>query len=54
MVPAKGWELATETMSMATQHARQTLQPPRGLSAVLDYAGASHRRAAALFWSSFR
>ena len=32
-------------MSMATQHVRQTLQPPRGLSAVLDYAGASHRRA---------
>ena len=42
---AKGWDLRPKAMSTATQHARQSLQPPRGLSAVLDYAGASHRRA---------
>jgi 4-amino-4-deoxy-L-arabinose transferase-like glycosyltransferase len=35
-------------MSTTTEQARQTLRPPRGLSAVLDYASASHRRAAAL------
>ncbi len=35
-------------MSTATNQARQSLQPARGLSAVLDYAGASHRRACGL------
>ena len=35
-------------MSTATNDARQSIAPARGLSAVLDYAGASHRRAAAL------
>ena len=32
----------------ATNDARQSLQPARGLSAVLDYAGATHRRACGL------
>ena len=32
-------------MSTATNDARQSFRPARGLSAVLDYAGASHRRA---------
>ena len=35
-------------MSTATNDARQSIAPARGLSAVLDYAGASHRRAAGL------
>ena len=35
-------------MSTATNQTRQSLRPARGLAAVLDYAGASHRRAAAL------
>ena len=35
-------------MSTATNDARQSLRPARGLTAVLDYAGATHRRAAAL------
>ncbi|MGH6663663.1 MAG: ArnT family glycosyltransferase [Pseudolabrys sp.] len=35
-------------MSTATNDARQSIAPARGLSAVLDYAGASHGRAAAL------
>jgi 4-amino-4-deoxy-L-arabinose transferase-like glycosyltransferase len=35
-------------MSTATNDARQSLRPARGLSAVLDYAGASHRRACGL------
>ncbi len=32
-------------MSTVTNDARQGLRPARGISAVLDYAGASHRRA---------
>ena len=35
-------------MSTATNDARQSLRQARGLSAVMDYAGATHRRAAAL------
>src|SRR5664280_3811995 len=35
-------------MSTATTHARQSLRPTLGLGAVLDYAGASHRRACGL------
>ena len=35
-------------MSTATNDARQSLHPARGLSAALDYAGASHRRACGL------
>jgi 4-amino-4-deoxy-L-arabinose transferase-like glycosyltransferase len=35
-------------MSTTTNHARQTIAPTRGLSAVLDYAATSHARAAAL------
>ena len=35
-------------MSTVTQQARQSLEPSRGLSAVLDYASASHRRAGLL------
>ncbi len=35
-------------MSTASNDARQSLRPARGLTAVLDYAGATHRRAAAL------
>ena len=35
-------------MSTATNDARQSFRPARGLSAVLDYAGASHRRACGL------
>ena len=35
-------------MSTATNDARQSVHPARGLSAVLDYAGASHRRACGL------
>jgi 4-amino-4-deoxy-L-arabinose transferase-like glycosyltransferase len=35
-------------MSTATTDARQSLHPARGLSALLDYAGASHRRACGL------
>jgi 4-amino-4-deoxy-L-arabinose transferase-like glycosyltransferase len=37
-----------DPMSTATNDARQSLQPGRGLSAALDYAGASHRRACGL------
>ena len=37
-----------DPMSTATNDARQWLQPGRGLSAALDYAGASHRRACGL------
>jgi 4-amino-4-deoxy-L-arabinose transferase-like glycosyltransferase len=35
-------------MSTTTNEARQSITPARGLSAVLDYATGSHRRAAAL------
>ena len=35
-------------MSTATNDARQSLRATRGLGAVLDYAGASHRRACGL------
>src|ERR1700690_3230276 len=35
-------------MSMASNKARQSLRPARGLAAALDYAGASHRRACGL------
>src|SRR6516162_7239671 len=35
-------------MSTPTKEARQTLRPARGLSAMLDYAGATHQRAVAL------
>ena len=35
-------------MSTATNDARRSLHPARGLSALLDYAGASHRRACGL------
>ena len=35
-------------MSTATNDARQSLQPTRGLSAVLDYASTSHKRACGL------
>jgi 4-amino-4-deoxy-L-arabinose transferase-like glycosyltransferase len=35
-------------MSTTTNDARQSIAPARGLTAVLDYAAASHRRAAAL------
>ena len=35
-------------MSTATNDARRSLHPARGLSAALDYAGASHRRACGL------
>ncbi len=35
-------------MSTASNDARPSLRPARGLTAVLDYAGATHRRAAAL------
>jgi 4-amino-4-deoxy-L-arabinose transferase-like glycosyltransferase len=35
-------------MSTATNDARQSVAPARGLSAVLDYAGVSHRRASLL------
>ena len=37
-----------DPMSTATNGARQWLQPGRGLSAALDYAGVSHRRACGL------
>src|SRR5208283_2091359 len=37
-----------DPMSSATNDARQSLQPVRGLSAALDCAGASHRRACGL------
>ena len=41
----RGISQKTGPMSTATHDARQGAPPARGLSAVLDYAGASHRRA---------
>jgi len=49
MVPAKDAQSnQNDPMSTATDDARQSLQPARGLSAVLDYASTSHRRACGL------
>ena len=44
MVPTEDAESRPEAMSTATDHARQS-QPARGLSAAMDYASVSHRRA---------